>query len=1113
TAVTLNNVGGTFTFRSITANGTGGSSTTGISLIGTTGSFTVTGDGSTANSGGTIQNEKGADQSPAGVGAQGIGLYMSTAQNVSLSFMHLHDFDNFAIQGTSVTNFSLSNVTIDGSNGNNALTVNLDSAGDGEAAVQFYNLLGAADIDTCTISGGIADTLEVVQTTGTLGLTINNGTISQPGGTGGNDAVDIFAPSASTATITLTATNNKFTTASASLLDVAMNASGVLTTTVTGNSFTNARQGLDIQDAGSGNMTFDIENNTFTNAGGSVTPLAVGKAVPTPVVSTTATGKIINNTVGTAGVPGSGSAVNGGSDGIELDCDGQGTMTVLVQNNKVHGWDEFGMVFFAEEGNATLNATVIGNTVDTPNNGSDGNSTAGMWFVVGGNGPPDANLACLHIGDVFGTTATQKNSITTTPSSSGLFDIEVDQLAPATQINFPNYTGAQTDPNAQTNLTTYLIAHNTLSEPSGQNVIFGGGDDNFHNTPGSADCAQPPLLFAAGGVEPEAKVRARSKGWSTDHIRSTTLKSAAVLDQANLDFIVRAAKARWITAGLSEDQTETLKNLRFAVGDLTDGYLGSSDPSLVIFDRRAAGHGWFIDRTPLDDKEFTRNISGTLLYTDPKGAPAGLLDLLTAVMHEVGHRLGLPDAYGAKNRGDVMYETLSVGERRLPAPGQAEEAGTSQGGEVGSGPDKQYILREVQGENTDEETKKYAQKLDQGTVDMMAQSALQRWQDAGVSPAHLYRLRNVQLQIVDLPGDELSVTTGASIQIDETAAGYGWFIDPTPQNESSFRLPIYDREYQADLDSPAFGRTDLLTVMMNAYGRLLKKKEKKRAPNIMRSWLMKPWLPTGVRRVPSPALPEFDNSNLPSQDSAASSNKGSERRTVKGRLSPQSAPVDVVVGTLPVGKSVIVKFQVTVNNPLTSPSTATSVSNTGSVAGTNFTTVSTNTDMAELCVPPVTTTPLTNQQVAQGTTATFTTTLTGSTPFTFVWKKNGTTLTSGVSLGGRATISTSTTGSSTTSTLTITGAIPSDSDTYTSDGTDVAACGDPAVHQSATLTVVSPPSVTKSFNPTTIPVGGTSTITLTITNPNTGVTLTGVNFSDNFTPGSGLQVASPAGIG
>jgi uncharacterized repeat protein (TIGR01451 family) len=70
--------------------------------------------------------------------------------------------------------------------------------------------------------------------------------------------------------------------------------------------------------------------------------------------------------------------------------------------------------------------------------------------------------------------------------------------------------------------------------------------------------------------------------------------------------------------------------------------------------------------------------------------------------------------------------------------------------------------------------------------------------------------------------------------------------------------------------------------------------------------------------------------------------------------------------------------------------------------------------------------------------------------------------------------------------------------------------------QSVTVTqgempAVDPPTITKSFSPTTIPLNGTSTLTLTLANPNPSTALTGVNFSDNFP--SGLQVANPAGIG
>src|SRR5437899_1702074 len=54
------------------------------------------------------------------------------------------------------------------------------------------------------------------------------------------------------------------------------------------------------------------------------------------------------------------------------------------------------------------------------------------------------------------------------------------------------------------------------------------------------------------------------------------------------------------------------------------------------------------------------------------------------------------------------------------------------------------------------------------------------------------------------------------------------------------------------------------------------------------------------------------------------------------------------------------------------------------------------------------------------------------------------------------------------------------------------------------------PVTTKVFNPATVGPGGTSTITFTVTNPSSTVTLTGVTFTDNLT--GGLTVASPNNI-
>ena len=56
----------------------------------------------------------------------------------------------------------------------------------------------------------------------------------------------------------------------------------------------------------------------------------------------------------------------------------------------------------------------------------------------------------------------------------------------------------------------------------------------------------------------------------------------------------------------------------------------------VRLDVDAAGLGWFVDVTPGDDAEFT-SLPGATQLVATDGEAIGRMDLLTAVMHEIGH--------------------------------------------------------------------------------------------------------------------------------------------------------------------------------------------------------------------------------------------------------------------------------------------------------------------------------------------------------------------------------------------------------------------------------------------------------------------------------------------
>ncbi len=126
------------------------------------------------------------------------------------------------------------------------------------------------------------------------------------------------------------------------------------------------------------------------------------------------------------------------------------------------------------------------------------------------------------------------------------------------------------------------------------------------------------------------------------------------------NFIVNAAIQRlaWVTG------SQVLASVSVQIADLPGNLLGEEIGKTILIDRNAAGYGWFIDPTPQDDSEFTPLASGAMVAL-PQSAAARHADLLTTVMHEMGHVLGYPDDIA----DDLMDATLPLGVRRVPVAG------------------------------------------------------------------------------------------------------------------------------------------------------------------------------------------------------------------------------------------------------------------------------------------------------------------------------------------------------------------------------------------------------------------------------------------------------------
>lgn len=593
---------GDLVFQSISANG--GVNGIVLNATGATGGLTVTGTGTTAGSGGTIQNSTGS------------GILLTNTSDVSLSNMDVKGALGQGLHATSITNISLV--------GGRFTDNDADAVAITGVNVRFDQVHGTAAITNTVISGAAGDQLRLENTSGSLFLNVDGSTFGAAAPTNIGNGVTVFFTG--TAQLTATVDTSTFTGNRASGFLTTFGDTASFNIAIRNSLFQNNNNGADIG-LGRATSNFTLDGNQFYFHGTNAINIVSDSNATNAAV---ANGVINNNIIGN-GTVNSGSA---GAFGISVDSRGDIDATIAITNNTIRNQDNSGIFIQSRLDNdgdgeiGRLDVTVTGNTIGTPED-----NTAfpfGFLYTV----LIDARNSTVLTADISGNTFA--------PGVGGAEAIRIRQRDSAS-FRLERLTDGDATPNEIINtiatIEGRLLADNPATATA--DTLFVAGITEAAN-----GAARHPVIPAL-----PAPLRAISGGSGF----------AAPITDADIASLLDAAIARWAAVGATEAQLAAMRGVAVSVADLGGLRIGESTPGAVVIDDDAAGWGWFVDGTPGDDAEFSG--AGAALEG---GAAAGRMDLLTALMHELGHQVGLDDHHDDGAADALMYGFLDVGERRLP---------------------------------------------------------------------------------------------------------------------------------------------------------------------------------------------------------------------------------------------------------------------------------------------------------------------------------------------------------------------------------------------------------------------------------------------------------------
>ena len=368
------------------------------------------------------------------VTTSGSGIVLDTATGVSITNVSVASTGSYAIVAVNVAGFALAESTVTGS-------------ASADAAAAFTGLTGIATFLGNTLTGSGGDVLRVVNTAGSLDLTIADGTnqavIGENDAAFGDDGV--FIQTGGTAALTLTIDGVDFHGAVSDLLQVIASGSSTQDLTIVGNSFVNTHPGTTSGGGGvllgasaGSNVTVDyvFANNVLQGADGNAFSAIYSQD------SGDVRGYIAGNVIGLDDGLGGFEGSAGGGAGIFVALDraagqaGSATHSVNIVENEVYdvAFGIAGIHLMSNGGGAgsgsVLEATLTDNVVEELGEFA----FAALYAVVGG-AAGSGDFAQLGL-DLSGNTF---------DASGALFGgnaVYLDQISTDAHYYVPGYAGS-----------------------------------------------------------------------------------------------------------------------------------------------------------------------------------------------------------------------------------------------------------------------------------------------------------------------------------------------------------------------------------------------------------------------------------------------------------------------------------------------------------------------------------------------------------------------------------------------------------------------------------------------------------------------------------------------